>query len=364
MLDMIAPSTRRLTAPLPPSLAAELIGRSFIAPHSLSPRAFNDLINFALALKNGHVYVGQPLLGKTVALIFFNPSLRTRSSMAVAIHQLGGHPLVLDVGGGVWGVEWREGAVMDGDKAEHIKEMAPVIGSYADICAVRCFPAMQSYADDSSEPVMTAFQRLSGKPLINLESSLHHPCQALGDMMTIKEHLGPLTGRKVVLAWAYHPKALPLAVPNSFVSAAALAGAHITIAAPPEFSLEPQFLADTKAWARAGGGDVVTTTDRDAALADAQVVYAKSWVALPHYGKTAEEHAVRTNYKHWTFDDAAFAKAPTAKFMHCLPVRRNVEVSDGVLDSPRSLVIPEAANRLHGQKALLAAMALANGGRS
>jgi N-acetylornithine carbamoyltransferase len=335
---------------------AGIAGRSFLSPASLSAATFRSLIDYAIALKSGAVRVGQPLAGKTVALVFFNPSLRTRASMTVATHQLGGLPMTLDVGQGVWGLETRDGAVMDGDKPEHIREMIPVVASYADILAVRCFPRLASYAEDVAEPVLTRIAGLSKVPVVNLESALHHPCQGLADMMTVKERLGSVKKRKLVLTWAYHPKALPLAVPQSFLQAGAQCGADLTVVAPPEFALDPRFVVDTRALAAANGGSLETTSDRDA-LEGADVVYAKSWSSVELYGDTTREAQARQRYKSWMLDTAALAKAPQAMFMHCLPVRRNVEVADGVLDGPQSHVLQEAENRLHAQKALLAALA-------
>jgi N-acetylornithine carbamoyltransferase len=363
MLDsnLAMPSAgNRSYEPVPCGLVDELRGKSFLAPHSLSPAAFADLIDFAIRLKRREVEVGKPLDGKTVALVFFNQSLRTRSSMSVAVHQLGGLPLSLDVGGGVWNVEFADRAIMDGDKAEHIREMAPVVGSYADLCAVRCFPQLQSYEADSAEQALNAFVRLSGKPVINLESSLHHPCQGLADLMSIREQFGSLRGRKLVLTWAYHPKALPLAVPNSFVSAAAMSGANLTISHPPGFELAESLLGAARIHAASLGGSIQVLNERSMVPADAEVIYVKSWTSTVNYGDADADRDQRSKHKDWVFDARAFEMTPKAHFMHCLPVRRNVEVADEVLDSPRSLVLLQAENRLHAQKALLVAMAKAS----
>ena len=342
---------------LPDILLEKLAGRSLLSAEDMGSEAWQKLIDFALDMKRGAVDPGRPLEGKTMSLVFFNSSLRTRSSMSVAVHQLGGYPLVLDIGGGVWGLETRQGVVMDGDRPEHIREAIPVLARYADYLGVRCFPGLEDYAEDRLDPVLSSIRDLSPVPVLNLESSLYHPCQSLADMMTVVEKKGSLRGRRLLLSWAWHPKALPMAVPNSFAQAAALCGADLTIAAPPEFALDPELTGRWQNLARENGGDLRLSTEADTSYDDVEVVYAKSWGSLQHYGRTEDEKACRDKYRHWIVNEERMQRTADGIFMHCLPVRRNVVVTDGVIDSPASVVIDEAENRLHGQKAVLAAMA-------
>jgi N-acetylornithine carbamoyltransferase len=250
-------------------------------------------------------------------------------------------------------LEYREGVVMDGDKTEHIKEAAPVLSSYVHAIGVRCFPQMKNYEEDKAEVVLRAFERYSSVPIINLESSTHHPLQGLADVMTIRERFGTVDQRKVVLAWAYHPKPLPMAVPNSFALVAAQYGMNLTIACPPEYKLDPDLMVEVEHHAELNQGSVRVVHDLKQACRGAEVVYAKSWGSLQYYGRLDEEVQMRQQYKHWIITEDVMAQIHNGYFMHCLPVRRNVVVADEVLDGPRSIVVHQAANRLHIQKTLL-----------
>src|SRR4051794_4170480 len=289
----------------------------------------------------------RPLEGKSIALVFFNPSLRTRASMQVGIYELGGNPVVLEPGGTSWTLEHRDGAVMDKDKTEHVAEFVRVLGRYCSAIGVRTFAALQDWEVERTDPILQAFAKYSEVPVINLESAMHHPCQSLADMLTIREKLG--AGRKrVVLTWAWHPKPLPMAVPNSFALAAAQMGEDLVIAHPPGYDLDEELIESL-------GANVEITNDIDAAFTNADVIYAKSWGAKQFYGNTDQDLAMRAQYRSkWIVDEEKMARTNDAIFMHCLPVRRNVIVTDGVIDSPASVVIDEAENRLHVQKAILA----------
>lgn len=335
------------------SALAHLQGRSFLSTEQMAPGQLREFVEIALKQKLGIIPYGQPLAGKTVGLVFFNPSLRTRVSMSTAVSQLGGTPIVLDVGKGVWDLEYRDNVVMDGTKPEHVRDAVPLLGTYCDLIGVRCFPGLQDYAEDLAEPVLNAFNTLSPAPVINLESSLHHPCQALADMLTIRETFGANQPKKVVLHWSYHPKPLPLAVGNSFALASAQMGYDLTIVSPPEFNLPSDVTMALQNAADANGGSLTVTNDREAGLKNADVIYAKSWVSPQFYGKADAEKAVREQYKNWIIDDAVSNIAPHSHFMHCLPVRRNIEVTDSVIDGPRSLTQKEGQNRLHAQKTLI-----------
>jgi N-acetylornithine carbamoyltransferase len=307
-----------------------------------------QLIESAMRFKSGDDQP-QPLAGKSVALVFFNPSLRTRASMQVGIYELGGNAVVLEPGGTSWTLEHREGAVMDADKTEHVAEFVRVLERYCVAIGVRTFAALKNWNEERTDPVLHAFARYASVPIINLESAMHHPCQSLADMMTIREKLGG--GRKrVVLTWAWHPKALPMAVPNSFALAAAQMGHDLVIAYPPGYELDNELIETMRDFS-----SVEITNEIDAACDGADVIYAKSWGAKQFYGKTERDIAERAQYRgKWIVNEDKMSRTNNGIFMHCLPVRRNVIVTDAVIDSPASAVIDEAENRLHVQKAVMA----------
>ena len=310
------------------------------------------LIESALRFKRGEDR-SQPLAGKSVALVFFNPSLRTRASMQVGIYELGGNPVVLEPGGTSWTLEHREGATMDGDKTEHVAEFVRVLERYCVAIGVRTFAALKDWPEERTDPVLSAFAKYSSVPIINLESAMHHPCQSLADMMTIREKLGD--GRKrVVLTWAWHPKLLPMAVPNSFVLAASQMGHDLVIAHPPGYDLDEELIDNSRQLAEDAGGSLNITHDMDAAFAGAEVIYAKSWGAKQFYGRDEQDTITRAQYRNkWIVNERRMAQTNDGIFMHCLPVRRNVIVTDAVIDSAASVVIEEAENRLHVQKAVM-----------
>jgi len=307
----------------------------------------DELLASALRFKAGDDR-SRPLSGKSVALVFFNPSLRTRASMQVGIYELGGNAVVLEPGGTSWTLEHREGAVMDGDKTEHVAEFVRVLERYCVAIGVRTFAALKDWQEERTDPVLGAFAKYASVPIINLESAMHHPCQSAADMMTIREKLG--AGRKrVVLTWAWHPKPLPMAVPNSFALAAAQMGHDLVIAHPPGYDLDEDLIASVRRH-----GSVEITNDIDAAFDGAEVIYAKSWGAKQFYGDTDRDIAERAQFRDkWIVNEDKMSRTSKAVFMHCLPVRRNVIVTDGVIDSKASVVIDEAENRLHVQKAVL-----------
>jgi len=324
----------------------------FLSTIGMSREQIEGLLESALWFKTGDDR-SKPLAGKSVALVFFNPSLRTRASMQVAIYELGGNPVVLEPGGTSWTLEHRAGAVMDSDKTEHVAEFVRVLERYCVAIGVRTFAALKDWKEERTDPVLNAFARYASVPIINLESAMHHPCQSLADMLTIREKLG--SGRKrVVLTWAWHPKALPMAVPNSFALAAAQMGHELVIAHPPAYDLDEELMETSLQLAAAAGGSVEITDDIDAAFSGAEVIYAKSWGSKQFYGNTEQDLATRARYRSkWIVDEEKMAQTKGAIFMHCLPVRRNVIVTDGVIDSAASVVIDEAENRLLVQKAIL-----------
>jgi len=325
----------------------------FLTTQSFDRQGLGQLIDSALRFKSGGDQ-SRPLDRKSVALVFFNPSLRTRASMQVGIYELGGNPVVLEPGGTSWTLEHREGAVMDSDKTEHIAEFVRVLERYCVAIGVRTFAALKDWKEERTDPVLGAFAKYASVPIINLESAMHHPCQAMADMMTIQEKLG--AGRKrVLLTWAWHPKPLPMAVPNSFALASAQMGHDVVIAHPDGYQLDEKLVEDMRAIAGAEGGSLEVVNDVDKAFDGAEVIYAKSWGSKQFYGNSEQDIVNRWQYRSkWIVDEAKMNRTNEAIFMHCLPVRRNVIVTDAVIDSSSSVVIDEAENRLHVQKAILA----------
>ncbi|NDW09280.1 N-acetylornithine carbamoyltransferase [Dysgonomonas sp. 520] len=266
---------------------------------------------------------------KTLLMVFFNSSLRTRLSTQKAGMNLGMNTIVLDINQGAWKLETERGVIMDGDKTEHILEAIPVMGSYCDLIGVRAFAQFENKEYDYNETILNQFIQYSGKPVFSMEAATGHPLQAFADLITIEEY--KKTNRpKVVLTWAPHPKALPQAVPNSFADFMNEANVDFVITHPEGYELDPKFVRGAK-----------VEYDQDKALAGADFVYAKNWAAYtdPNYGK------ILSKDRSWTISSEKMALTNDAYFMHCLPVRRNMIVTDDVIESPRSIVIPEAANR-------------------
>ena len=266
---------------------------------------------------------------KTLLMIFFNSSLRTRLSTQKAAMNLGMNVIVLDVNQGAWKLETERGVIMDGDKPEHLLEAIPVMGCYCDVIGVRSFARFENKADDYEERILNQFIRYSGRPVFAMETATVHPLQSFADLITIEEHKTKARP-KVVLTWAPHPRALPQAVPNSFAQWMNAADYELVITHPHGYELNPAFT-----------GNAPIVYDQDEALRGADFVYAKNWSAYadPNYGK------ILCTDRSWTITTEKMALTDNAYFMHCLPVRRNMIVSDDVIESPRSLVIPEAANR-------------------
>ena len=269
---------------------------------------------------------------RTIMLVFFNSSLRTRLSSQKAATNLGMNPIVLNIGQESWKLETELGVVMDGDKGEHLREAIPVMASYCDIIGVRSFAGLKDREYDYSETVLSQFIEYSGKPVISLESATVHPCQAFADLITIDE-FKKKARPKVVLSWAPHPKALPQAVPNSFAEWMNAADVDFVITNPEGYDLDPKF-----------AGDAIVEHDQMKALEGADFVYAKNW-SCPGVNNPDDYGKILSKDPSWTIDAKHMAVTDNAFFMHCLRVRRNVIVSDEVIDSPQSIVIPEAANR-------------------
>ncbi len=310
----------------------------------------NAIIDSAMALKKS-APEGMPLAGKSLAFCFMNPSLRTQVSFSVATASLGGHPVTLSLGsGGTWGMESVEGVVMDGTAAEHLKEAVPVLGRMCQGLGLRSFPEGKSWNHDKKESALAAFIKYSTVPVINMESASGHPCQALADLMTIRERMNPVK-KNFLLSWAPHVKPLPMAVPNSSVEMAAMAGMNVTIARPEGYDLDPEVMARVKKNCAANGTKLTITDDAMGAFEGQHVVYGKSWGSLANYGQAPSSDPVFR--KKWTISAAKMKKTNNGIFMHCLPVRRNLVVDDAVLDGKWAVHIDEAENRLHTAKAVL-----------
>ena len=266
---------------------------------------------------------------KTLMMIFFNSSLRTRLSTQKAAMNLGMNVIVLDVNQGAWKLETERGVIMDGDKSEHLLEAIPVMGCYCDVIGVRSFAGLKDKAEDYEERVIEQFIRHSGRPVFSMEAATRHPLQSFADLITIEE-FKTVRRPKIVMTWAPHPRALPQAVPNSFAEWINKTDYEFVITHPEGYELDPKFVGRAK-----------VEYDRDKAFEGADFIYAKNWSAYndPNYGK------VLSTDRRWTVDSDAMALTDNAYFMHCLPVRRNMIVSDDVIESDRSIVIAEAANR-------------------
>ena len=274
---------------------------------------------------------------KTLLMIFFNSSLRTRLSTQKAALNLGMNVIVLDVNQGAWKLETERGVIMDGDKPEHLLEAVPVMGSYCDVIGVRAFAGLQDRDYDYAETIINQFIQYSGKPVFSMEAATRHPLQTLADLLTIEEHK-KTAKPKVVLTWAPHPKTLPQAVPNSFAEGINMTDYEFVITHPEGYELDPEFVGRAK-----------VEYDQRKAFEGADFIYAKNWSAYSgeNYGK------VLCYDRDWTVDAEKMALTNNAFFMHCLPVRRNMIVTDEVIESPQSLVIPEAANRVVSAQTIL-----------
>ncbi|HTY95377.1 MAG TPA: N-acetylornithine carbamoyltransferase [Steroidobacteraceae bacterium] len=295
----------------------------------------------------------QALSGRILGLLFFNASLRTLASMQAGMARLGGSSFVITPGQGTYLMESRLGVVMNGAAAEHVREGLPVLASYCDVLGIRAFADGKNLEADLAESTFGAMAQLVDKPLINLESAMSHPCQALADWKTLDDVQVPRKGR-FVLSWVWHPRALPLAVPATALHMAAMRGMDVTVLRPEGFALPAPLMEKARRAASAAGGSVRETADRREALEGAQVIYAKEWGATSCYGDVEGDARLRSSLTDWCVRNSWFDRTdPACRLMHCLPVRRNTAVADEVLDGPRSIVQREAHNRLLVQMAVL-----------
>jgi N-acetylornithine carbamoyltransferase len=302
--------------------------------------------------------LGDALKGKSIALVFFNPSMRTRTSFELGAFQLGGHAVILAPGKDAWPIEFDLGTVMDGDTEEHIAEVAKVLSRYVDLIGVRAFPKFIDWSIDREDRVLKGFATYATVPVINMET-ITHPCQELAHVLALQEHFGTsdLRGKKYVLTWTYHPKALNTAVANSALTIATRMGMDVTLLCPtPEYILDQRYMRWAGQNVAENGGSLQVSHDIDSAYSGADVIYAKSWGALPYFGNWEPEKPIRDQYKHFIVDERKMALTSQAVFSHCLPLRRNIKATDAVMDASYCIAIDEAENRLHVQKAVMAAL--------
>jgi len=331
--------------------------RHFLNTQDWTRAELDAMLDDAARFKKSRI--GRELEGKSIALLFFNASMRTRTSFELGAFQLGGHAVVLAPGKDAWPIEFGIGTVMGGEEEEHVAEVARVLSRYVDLIGVRAFPKFQDWNLDRQDRVLKAFAEYATVPVINMET-ITHPCQELAHILALKEHLGDLKGRKYVLTWTYHPRPLNTAVANSALMIATRYGMDVTLLCPtPEYILDTRYMDFARNNVKENGGSLTISHDPDKAYKDAHVIYAKSWGAIPYFGRWADEKPIRDAHKHFIVDERKMALTDNAVFSHCLPLRRNVKATDAVMDSAACIAVDEAENRLHVQKAIMARLAKA-----
>lgn len=323
----------------------------FISTEDWTKSELQALLDSAKALKQDSL--NSRLKGKSIALLFLNPSLRTRTSFEIGMQQLGGIAVVLQPGKDAWGIEFKPNVVMDGDAEEHIVEVAGVLSRYCDLLALRAFPLFEDWQKDKQDQLIHALAKHSSVPVINMETIVH-PCQELALMQSLQEHFGQVEKKKVVVTWAWHPKPLNTAVANSAILITTKFGMDVTLLCPSEeYLLDEHYLKTSEEFAKHSGGSFKVSHDIEEAYTSADVIYAKSWGSLDFYGDPKAESAYRQKFKHFTVDDKKMQLTNNAVFSHCLPLRRNIQATDSVMDSDYCIALDEAENRLHVQKALM-----------
>jgi N-acetylornithine carbamoyltransferase len=325
-------------------------GRDVVTLEAFSRHEIEWVVKRARAMKAEGF--GTPLQGRALAMVFFNPSLRTRASFAIAFGSLGGTVIDLNAERDIWNLELREGAVMAGASEEHVKDAARVLSEYADAIAIRCLARHDDWAMERRDMVLVSFQKHASVPIFNMESVLEHPCQAWGDALTLDEEFGGLAGKKIALTWVYSPARRPLAVPHAVALMAAKTGMHLTVCHPDGYELDAGVLDGVRRAASESGGTVRFTADPREALAGAHAVYAASWGSTTLHGRPDEETLLRSRHTDRRITVDLMSTTASGRFLHSMPVRRNVEADDAVVDGPQSLVVRQAGNRLHIQRAL------------
>ena len=325
--------------------------KNFITTSEWAKDELQDLLDYASFLKKEKFH--KTLENKSVALLFFNPSMRTRTSFELGIQQLGGMAVVLHPGKDAWPIEFKLDQIMDNESEEHIKEVAQVLSEYCDLIAVRAFPKFEDLEEDLSDNVIKSFAKFSSVPVINMET-ITHPCQELAHILTLQEKFGDLSGKNYLLTWTYHPKALNTAVANSALMIASKFGMNVKLLCPTEdYLLHESFLDEANLQCTKNKMTFEITHDIEHGYKDADIVYAKSWGSINFYNDPENEKIIRDKYKHFIVDSEKMNMTNNGVFSHCLPLRRNVKATDAVMDSDYCLAIEEAGNRLHVQKSLL-----------
>jgi len=324
--------------------------RDFLSTADLSRPELDDLLDLAARVKGKRP--GQVLAGKTLGMLFFQPSLRTRVSFEVAMVQLGGHCINLS-SNDLYELEPQEQAVMDGPAEEHVKDAARTLSRYVDALGIRAAARIGTWERDRQELLLRSYARYASVPVINLETNMEHPCQAIADMMTMREHLASIRGRKLTLLWCNHPEPKSLGPTHSILQVAAMMGMQVTLAHPLGFEVDTDVLERSKSLAGQHGGSVQVSNDMASAVSGTEVLYARSWGCTKHWDDAEREAMVKRSLQGWRVDESLMATTDNALLMHPLPVRRNVAATDAVLDGPRSAIYDQAANRTHVQKALL-----------
>lgn len=327
------------------------------APHhlirlnDLTEQQIDDLLELSTRLKRKGTRT--ELAGRTVGLLFFRGSLRTRTSLEAAMVQLGGNTINLTAATDFWDLEFRQGAVMDGRAPEHIKDAAAVLSTYVNALAIRTKPQGRSWSIDRDDNEIQAWAEHARVPVINMESSLWHPLQTLADLLTLRETLGDLRGKRLSVVWTHSPTPATPAVVHSLIHGALRLGMKVDVAHPNGYELDAEVIGEARDLAKKHSTSVETGLSMADAVRGSHVVYARSWESIEDYGNATLAASRRSRQTGWTVDERLLAQGDHARLMHAMPVRRNVEVTDDVLDGPRSLVVQQAENRLHSQKALL-----------
>ena len=325
--------------------------KNFITTDNWTRSDLQEILEYAKYLKKERFQ--DALKNKSVALLFFNPSMRTRTSFEIGIQELGGYAVVLHPGKDAWPIEFEMNTCMDGDSEEHIIEVAKVLSEYCDLIAVRSFPKFNDINEDIADNVIKSFAKFASVPVINMET-ITHPCQELAHILSLQEEIGDLDGKNYLLTWTYHPKPLNTAVANSSLLIASKFGMNVKLLCPTDdYILHESFTSKAQENCSNNNSSFEITHNIEDGYSNADIVYAKSWGAINYFNDAKNEKILRDNFKHFIVDEEKMALTNDARFSHCLPLRRNIKASDGVMDSDYCIAVQEAANRLHVQKSLL-----------
>ena len=325
--------------------------KNFITTDNWTRSDLQEILEYAKYLKKERFQ--DTLKNKSVALLFFNPSMRTRTSFEIGIQELGGYAVVLHPGKDAWPIEFEMNTCMDGDSEEHIIEVAKVLSEYCDLIAVRSFPKFNDINEDIADNVIKSFAKFASVPVINMET-ITHPCQELAHILSLQEEIGDLDGKNYLLTWTYHPKPLNTAVANSSLLIASKFGMNVKLLCPTDdYILHESFTSKAQENCSNNNSSFEITHNIEDGYSNADIVYAKSWGAINYFNDAKNEKILRDNFKHFIVDEEKMALTNDARFSHCLPLRRNIKASDGVMDSDYCIAVQEAANRLHVQKSLL-----------